>query len=91
MCAAIFASDILLAQSGASAPVAGNVELSQDDSELRKITVSYTLSSEAIVTVDFQTNVLEDASGEWVSIGAKTSENGIRAVSEKSPSSLTYT
>lgn len=52
-------------------PVVGNVELSQDDSEMRKITVSYTLSSEAIVTVDFQTNVLEDASGEWVSIGEK--------------------
>ena len=71
MCAAIFAAEILSAQSGASAPVAGNVSLAQDDSEMRKVTVSYTLSSEAIVTVDFQTNVLEDASGEWVSIGAK--------------------
>lgn len=71
MCAAIFAAEILSAQSGASAPVAGNVALTQDDSEMRKVTVSYSLSSEAIVTVDFQTNVLEDASGEWVSIGAK--------------------
>lgn len=71
MCAAIFAADILLAESVASVSAAGNVSLAQDDSEMRKITVSYTLSSEAIVTVDFQTNVLEDASGEWVSIGAK--------------------
>ena len=61
----------------ASVPVAGNIKLSQDDSQMRIVTVDYSLSQTAIVTVDFQTNVLEDASGDWVSIG----EANFRSVS----------
>ncbi len=55
----------------AAVPVVSDIEMSQDNQAMRRVTVSYSLSVEAIVTVDFQTNVLEDASGEWVSIGAE--------------------
>lgn len=55
----------------AGVPVVGDVELSQDESLVRKVTVRYSLSEAAIVTVDFQTNALDDASGEWISIGAR--------------------
>ena len=40
------------------------------DSQSRLVTVSYTLTGEpAVVTVDFQTNTLANAAGNWISIG----------------------
>lgn len=48
-----------------------SVTISQDPGT-RLVTVNYRLSGEAaIVTADFQTNTAENATGEWVSIGAE--------------------
>lgn len=47
-------------------PVVSNVSMSQDLS--RRVTISYTLSEQAVVTLDIQTN---DTQGVWVSIGGE--------------------
>lgn len=47
-------------------PVVSNVSMSQDWS--RRVTISYTLSEQAVVTLDIQTN---DTQGVWVSIGGE--------------------
>ena len=54
----------------AAVPVVQSVELSQDRDDDRTVTVRYALTEDAVVTVDFQTNAVSDASGEWVSVGA---------------------
>ena len=47
-------------------PVVSNVSMSQDLT--RRVTISYTLSEQAVVTLDIQTN---DTQGVWVSIGGE--------------------
>ena len=54
----------------AAVPVVQDVQVSQDRDDGRTVTVRYALSEDAVVTVDFQTNSVADASGDWVSIGA---------------------
>ena len=54
----------------AAVPVVQNVQVSQDRDDDRTVTVRYALTEDAVVTVDFQTNSIADASGDWVSIGA---------------------
>ncbi len=48
-------------------PVVSGVSMSQSDTS-RRVTISYTLDSEAVVTLDIQTN---DTQGVWVSIGGE--------------------
>ncbi len=53
----------------ADAPSIGSVTVSQDAAS-RRIEVQYELAgSPAIVTVEFMTNTVADASGNWVSVG----------------------
>jgi len=59
----------------AAAPVVTNVEFSQNRAS-REVTVQYKLSSvPAIVTVDFETNYVENAETKWASIGAENIRN----------------
>ena len=48
-------------------PVVSNVTMSQDFS--RQVTIHYTLDSEAVVTLDIQTNYVDGAETKWASIG----------------------
>lgn len=58
------------------------VTLAQD-SQSRLVTVGYTLTGEpAVVTVDFQTNTLANAAGDWVSIGDVNFTNVIGDVNQ---------
>ena len=58
------------------------VTLAQD-SQSRLITVGYELTGEpAVVTVDFQTNTLANAAGDWVSIGDVNFTNVIGGVNQ---------
>lgn len=62
----------MLSSATAAVPTVGDIVIDQDASEHRAVTVKYSLSGEdGIVTVDFQTNTLDNAAGEWVSIGAE--------------------
>lgn len=59
----------------AAVPVVSNVEFTQNRST-REVTVRYKLSSvPAIVTVDFETNYVENAETKWASIGAENIRN----------------
>lgn len=61
---------LLPAIAAADPPSVGDVMVSQDAAS-RRIEVQYALSgAPAIVTVEFMTNTVSDASGEWVSVGA---------------------
>ena len=66
---------LMVALSAASAfaatPEVSEVTLVQDVNT-RDVTITYAIANgPAVVTLDIQTNALTDASGEWVSIGAK--------------------
>ena len=47
----------------------------EQDTVTRTVKVSYTLSEDAIVTVDFQTNTVASGDGEWVSVGGKAQQS----------------
>lgn len=49
-------------------PVVSNVTMAQDGFS-RLVTIHYTLDSEAVVTLDVQTNYVDGAETKWVSIG----------------------
>ena len=58
------------------------VTLAQD-SQSRLVTVGYELTGEpAVITVDFQTNTLANAAGDWVSIGDVNFTNVIGDVNQ---------
>ena len=52
----------------ATTPVVSNVTMAQSDSS-RLVTINYTLDSEAVVTLDIQTNYVDGAETKWASIG----------------------
>ena len=52
----------------ATTPVVSNVTMAQSASS-RLVTINYTLDSEAVVTLDIQTNYLDGAETKWASIG----------------------
>lgn len=55
----------------------------EQDSQSRLVTVGYELTGEpAVVTVDFQTNTLANAAGDWVSIGDVNFTNVIGDVNQ---------
>ena len=55
----------------------------EQDSQSRLVTVGYELTGEpAVITVDFQTNTLANAAGDWVSIGDVNFTNVIGGVNQ---------
>ena len=52
----------------ASTPVVSNVTMAQSGSS-RLVTINYTLDSEAVVTLDIQTNYVDGTETKWASIG----------------------
>ena len=68
----LYLASCLTACSAFAMPTVVENSVSAVQGEDRKVTISYQLSGEpAVVTIDIQTNTLEDATGEWKSIGGE--------------------
>ena len=63
-------------------PVVGNVTMSQGNSG-RLVTITYTLTEDAVVTLDVQTNATPNAATGWASIGGEAVCNAKGAVWRK--------